>query len=76
MLLSCLRHVSKRLLIQPGNLLWWRNIFVLTVKVVLSTKLTRSCFVTFLLACTTVVTCLGGSDLFSPDLSLLSRILA
>lgn len=56
---------------QSNNVLWRGNIFVLAIKVVLSTKLTRSCFVALLLARTTVVACLGGSDLFSPYLSLL-----
>jgi hypothetical protein len=49
----------------------------LAVKIVLPAKLTRPCFVAFLLACTTMIACLSSSDLFSSHLSLPSaRVLA
>jgi hypothetical protein len=70
MVLSCLQVVSIGLGRWSKYLLWRRNVFVLAVETVLSAKLAGPCFVAFLLACTTMVACLGSSDLLPSDLGL------
>jgi hypothetical protein len=78
MLLSCLETLVDRPQCHNLNILWWRDIFVLAVKVVFSAELARSRFVALLLARSTVVASLSSSDLLSPHLRSRrrSRILA
>jgi hypothetical protein len=68
MLLSCLETLVDRPQCHNLNILWWRNIFVLAVKVVLSAELARSRFVALLLARSTVIASLSSPDLLSPHL--------
>jgi hypothetical protein len=65
MLLSCLETLVDRPPCRNLNILWWRDILVLAVKVVLFAELARSRFVALLLACSTVVASLSSSDLLS-----------
>jgi hypothetical protein len=50
-------------------MLWWRNIFVLAVKVVLSAELARLRFVALLLASSIMVASLSSPDLLSLSLN-------